>query len=221
VWSRGKAGDNIKRLPIANPSLYIFRKEINMSDIEFLDDVSIKIYFDKTQMTLDTVQECLKDLLCFTPNKMMIKDYKRNLPVRYSNNSFIALLKILIKEDVFSAKVIEDNDNINQMLFRKSKNFALISLIVANETYRENESNLQLKLNELFSKLNGVVGYTCSLKDNYWQNNNDLQQYILDGKPLEQLVIKQHRKLKSRQVVDVEYHPGHSHYVMDLWFGSC
>ena len=128
-------------------------------------------------------------------------------------------------EDLFRTNKFEDlnlSNEDNFFMIVTSKDTIKFSSRISREVVNKIQIDQIIEqLSTFFQICQGRVGFVCSSLDYYWQNNEDPKDYERKGKSLEGVVLKQDPLFRSRQIVDVEMLPGHSHNKFDSWFGSC
>jgi hypothetical protein len=183
------------------------------------DDITYKIVLENKEVTFNNLKKWFSKMLYFEPTEIMGEKISKGGSIKYNDNLFIKKIESLIHEERFTVRILDDELNI--ISFSRGREYSTIICSLSHKNYRENEEEVLSTIDSLFLDHDCVVAYICSSVDNLWQNNADIQSYKSHGKSIESLKLKQHRKIKNRQIVDIEFNPGHFHIVKELWFGSC
>jgi len=187
-----------------------------------MDKISVTIIFNSEQVTAHNVEGWFKDLVLFKPLKMRGKIITNNKSQAYDIGRFKKkLLEEVQSEDILNLSV-EDNEN-RFSLTRGAydSNISWVAFNIAYEFYEMNRALIMKHIDNFMIGHNGIVAYACSLEDEFWQDNEDIDYYIINGRSLDNIHTKSSSLFPDDVIVDTEFNPGHSHIVSGVWFGSC
>lgn len=135
-----------------------------------------------------------------------------------SKKLFDSIPGILRATSNFNLRVSNDNNSLS--FWKHEENSAIICSINSN-IFSEIRDVLLAKISDFFIRYGGIVAFMCSLEDDFWQNVTDLDCYKIHCKSIEGIHLIKREISQNTDIVDTEYNTGHSHFVNDLWFGSC
>ncbi|MFS1514418.1 hypothetical protein VQL36_18610 [Chengkuizengella sp. SCS-71B] len=183
-----------------------------------VENILFEIMMSNQEVSTMNLKKWFNNLVYFDPKKMMVPNIGGGKVRKYVPQTFYEALDKITGKDIFS--IMLDGDR-NYFTFTKGPFLCSISFRLNGEIYLKDQNIILENLDDLFKSHQSVVAYMCTSKDDFLQNNTDIDLYISKGKSLEDVRLKQHDVLKKRQVIDIEFNPGHSHLIRDVWFGSC
>ncbi|KZE42254.1 hypothetical protein AV540_25650 [Brevibacillus parabrevis] len=183
------------------------------------DKVIFHIVFENDSLTEQCLLDAFQGLVFFKATEMMGTEITGDKRKKYKESVLVSGLKKEVRISKMSVFINDECYNTLEV-YRGYFHSTLIGTL-SNELFEANKDKLLNLLDDFFQNYSGISGFCCSLEDNYLQNLKDVTRYIAKGKSTDNLIIIQDPIFKNRQMIDVEYNPGHSHIVSDLWFGSC
>lgn len=181
-------------------------------------NVKFSIYVGNQFVTVDNIKNWFEGMLFFQPTEMRGKFLAKGTVKYDSKKLFNSIEGILRENSNFNIRVSNDS---NSFSFWKHESNSSIICTVNGSIYSEIKNVLLEKINVFFMAYGGIVAFVCSSEDDFWQNLTDLDYYKIHGRSTEGVHTTKREISNDTLVVDVEYNPGHSHFVNDLWFGSC
>lgn len=183
--------------------------------------MSNKLYFEivfaKSEFTANLIREWFDSFLFFTPVQIY-GTVTTSGRFRTFSNSLLskAIDQELRRKGSFSLDV---NGEDCSLRCARGHYRARVS------GFRFLESNEELvtfakSIEAFFVKYKGIQAFICPADDHYWQNVTEPNLYRFENKSMEHLHFTRSPIFKNDMIIDVEYNPGHSHYVEDLIFGS-
>lgn len=181
-------------------------------------NVKFSIYLDNQSVTADNIKNWFEDMLFFKPTEMRGK-YLAKGTVKFNSQKLLdSIPGILRATSNFNLRVSNDNNSFS--FWKHEENSAIICSINSN-IFSEIRDVLLAKISDFFIRYGGIVAFICSLEDDFWQNVTDLDYYKIHCKSIEGIHLIKREISQNTDIVDTEYNTGHSHFVNDLWFGSC
>ncbi|RTE11187.1 hypothetical protein [Paenibacillus whitsoniae] len=178
--------------------------------------ILFEIYFDGQFKSTNEIADLLFGIKYFAPTKMKGSGMTSGSYQKFNEKKFSEGLRSEFEKGTNFIYGFKDEASNWFNLRRTDENmlisFALLDPLFNNEVLSDIEY--------IFIKYGGIVARGCSLEDDFWQNNTDLQFYSLKNKPLANVKLIPSPSFKDEKIVDVETKPGHSHIVSDTWFGS-
>lgn len=181
------------------------------------EKVFMNIKFDKSKITAENVEKWFRNMLLFKPHKMNGKRLTNHKTRKYVEGKFYSgIANEVVGDDRFGLELFSEDRKSMLMLTRTPLH---ASITITAEKHLA-ESVIKIA-NEFFVNYGGIVGYVCSGKDKFFQNLDQAYYFEAYGVSLEGIPLKERKSNLDPLYVDTEYFPGHSHYGLDLWFGSC
>ncbi|WP_409342719.1 hypothetical protein [Paenibacillus sp. MBLB4367] len=178
-----------------------------------------KLVVDSESLTEEKVSSLFKKMDLFVPSEMMGTNITKGKKKKFSETTFyLGILREIASHKPFTLGV---EDGANWLTVKKSNIHTFVTINLTGELFNQNKDRIFRFIEDAFSELSGIVAFACSSEDDFWQNNTDPDFYRLRNKSIEGVRLKQCPIIKGRQIVDIEYNPGHSHFIGDVWFGSC
>ncbi|NDI33803.1 hypothetical protein [Chengkuizengella sediminis] len=182
------------------------------------ENIIFEIVLNNQEVSSINLKKWFSTLVYFSPKKMKVPNIGGGKVKEYASEVFFEALDKVTSKDIFT--IMLDGDR-NFFTFTKGPFFCSITFRLNGGIYIKDQNKILKNLDDLFKNHQSVVAYMCTSEDDFLQNNIDIDLYKSKGKSLENVRLKQHDVLKRRQIIDIEYNPGHSHLVRDVWFGSC
>ena len=183
--------------------------------------ICFDLSFRLKSINSEQIKEFLEIFKYFETEKMKTKQLTNGKYLKYSKNKlYDNIEKEIFVEERGEITVKNESNRITILRERRNKNILFFTITLTEEIYELNKKEILNKVDSFMAKYNGISACAYSLKDMFWQENEDLDYYKEEGKSIEGL----HTKAGSRYneiIVDIEYNPGHSHSETGIWFGSC
>ncbi|MEW9702979.1 hypothetical protein [Paenibacillus sp. SI8] len=183
------------------------------------DKIVFSIVIDSSQATVGNVTQWFKSFNYFQASEMKGTFLTKGSLRKYNEKSFYNGIEKELKANKPITLGIEYEDN--WLTFKKSSYHSFLTCNLTSDIFAKNKEDILKYIDLFFEKYEGIVAYACSSEDNFWQNNTDIDFFGIKNKSMNNVRLKPCPVLVGRQIVDVEYNPGHSHFIKDVWFGSC
>ncbi|AEV68256.1 hypothetical protein [Acetivibrio clariflavus] len=181
------------------------------------DRVNVEIILKNKCLGYDIFDK-FSNLRLISFDTIRIRQNKKTKNVNYSEVQFCEILSNLLKvEDEF---VFEAYDKKNHFRILKKKINCIFSISLNPNIFINARNEIFSSINDLFIEDKAIVGHICDGVDYFWQNTEQLENYISYNKSYAHLKLIQNPYFRNDRIVDIEQNPGHSHMVNDLWFGS-
>lgn len=184
--------------------------------------VSIRVVLKSDVLSSNNVSEWFKSITYFEPKNMRGKSLTNNKLQKYNTKKFFeGISKELDSKDIVKISISDEQNSISLIRGAYNPEIAWITYSLTSELFEQNKSNLLEFIENIMKRYDGIVANICSLEDEFWQDNEDIDYYRLNGKSLEGIHMKGSPIFEDNIIVDTEYNPGHSHKPNGIWFGSC
>ncbi len=130
---------------------------------------------------------------------------------KYNEKRFWCGLDDELKEQKILIELSADTNYISISQNAWNKDYLYLTFVLGNEI---SDSNFEEDFQEYILE-NAIVAYSSSFEDSVQQSAKSVTYYEMKDLSLDGV------KLKDSKTVDIEYNPGHMHYVNGLMFGSC
>lgn len=185
------------------------------------DSFYFKITFEHQEMTESNVSQWFKEFSLFEPKEMRGTYLTKRMTHKYKPEKFFSTIqKELNENDLFSLSII-GNELGQNISVRRGNFFSSLNGSFSEDVYETNKQRILNLLNDTFERHQGITGFARSSNENFWQNLEDIDYYKRNKKSLWRVKLKKSPIFEDDKIVDVEYNPGHSHYVKDLCLTSC
>jgi hypothetical protein len=186
------------------------------------DKISVYIIFKSDKVTVENVTAWFNNMTFFEPIKMRGKILTKNRLQKYNSKKFLdGIEKELGAGDTVKLSVEDSENNFSLTKGAYNEDIAWVTFDLSYYIYEQNKTGILKFIDDFMQKYDGIVANACSLQDEFWQDNEDIDYYIIKGRSLENIHTKQNPIFPEDTIVDIEYNPGHSHIVNGIWFGSC
>lgn len=183
--------------------------------------INIDIILNSEEVNIQDLKTWVDIMSYFNPISMMCKKLTRGKFRKFNKEIFYKNIESELFEEDNSIIIKDDRNYIS--IYRNSNKKEVISLlcILEQDIFEENKKFILSLLNKFMVENKGIVAHVCSLDDWFWQNNEDLHVYQIRSKSIENIKIKKSEIFTDKDIVDIEFNPGHFHNVNGLMFGSC
>ena len=186
------------------------------------DRISIWIILKSSQVTEDTVSQWFRRMTYFVPSKMSGKVTTNSKLRKYdAKKLYDGINKELSLTGIVSISVRDDENSFSLIKGAYCQEITWISFVLRGDVFQQNKINIIDYIDNIMKMNDGIVARVCSLVDEFWQDNEDIDYYRIKGKSLQGIRTKKDELFEGNIIVDTEYNPGHSHIVNGIWFGSC
>lgn len=186
------------------------------------DRISIRIILKSSQVTEDTVSQWFRNMTYFVPSKMRGTVLTNNKSRKYDTKKFYdGIYKELNLADIVAISVEDDDNSFSLIKGAYCQEITWLSFGLSSDVFQKNKINIINYIDNIMMKYDGIFASACSLEDEFWQDNEDIDYYHIKGKSLLGINTKKDDLFPDDVIVDTEYNPGHSHIVNGIWFGSC
>lgn len=183
---------------------------------------SIRIILKSSKLSLINVLDLFNIFSCFKPSKMKGKKCTNGKSKKYNSKNFYeAIAKEIEKNDRVSLSISDDDNWIHLASGTYDQNIMWLDCCLTYDLFEEKKSSLLNAIDNIMRKYDGIAANICSLTDEYWQDNKDIDYYRIKGKSLEGIHTKKDPVFEDEIIVDTEYNPGHSHIINGIYFTSC
>lgn len=168
---------------------------------------------------IDYAREWMMQMALFNPTDMKLRHYKKGKFVSYKEKKFVEEISKEIDETNYSFMLMDDNNVIDTFMNGNSTEVAIFSAILDYDLFVRNEKKIYTFINNIMTQI-GIVGRIASLKDKFWQNNIDVEEYKRCKKSLLGVPLKPHPIFKGKKAVAVEKFPGYVVFIGNITFGA-
>ncbi|MFV0394903.1 MAG: hypothetical protein ACK5LC_10990 [Coprobacillaceae bacterium] len=155
----------------------------------------------------------------FKPTDMRIRHYKNGKNVKYNEKTLMNKMQDEFKFDKFDVYVTNRKSNIHCFKNQNYNGTVLATAVLEYDTYMENESRINLLINEIMDE-SGIVARAVSLTDSVWQSNTQVEMYEMKGKDISGVPLIDSKTFKGQKEVDVIKLPGYEEQIDGIWFGA-
>lgn len=184
------------------------------------DRINITVILKSNILNEGICNNWFSSLLQFKAEKMNCKKLTKGKFVNMDINKLQNEMKSELDEDISSIIIKGGKNSVSLNKGSINKGVTSLACILEKEIFDKNKSDIIEVVNN-FMNSNGIVAYMCSLDDSFWQDNEQVEMYNMMGRSLEGVKTKKNKGNESKEVVDIEFNPGHSHRPNGIWFGSC
>lgn len=186
------------------------------------DKISIRIILKSCMMSSNSVSEWFTAITYFEPRNMRGKSLTNNKLQKYNPKKFFeGISKELDSKDIIKLSIGDDQNSISLIRGAYKPDIAWLTYSLTFKLFQQKKSNILEFIDNVMQRYDGIVSSVCSLDDEFWQDNEDIDYYHLQGKSSIGIQMKKSPIFDNDMIVDTEYNPGHSHIVDGIWFGSC
>lgn len=187
-----------------------------------MDRITIEIQLKYNSITVDFIKYWFETMSYFKPIRMSGYNLTNRNTRKYYKNKFYDGIEKELVNDQAKLELTGDKNSIRiyKDLSRTKENIWL-SCNLNYDIYKENQKEIMEKIDNIMIKYDGIVAYQQSLNDWFWQNNRDISMYETRGKSLDNVRFTKSCIFPDKDIVDLEYMPGHTRLAKGLWFGSC
>ncbi len=141
---------------------------------------------------------------------------------KYNKKSLIKYLNSNIYNDKeVNFGISGDESYFDSLEVRKigARVYYAIYIDMSRKVFEDNKDDILKIIEEIFLKLNGVIGYIVSSAENSLQNLTDIDWFKRIGGDLKDVKIKKSPSNSEEMIIDKEYNSGHHHFEKGVHFG--
>lgn len=185
------------------------------------DGVVIRIIFDSSEVTIKNVEGWFREKYFFEPTHIRSKYLTQGNLRKFNHNRFFENINKILEDDRFDITVENEKNDFSLTRGTYTNKIAWLSCRLTPEKYESNKGKVIEYINTFMKKHKGIAAIMCSLRDYFWQNNENIQYHCAMGKSMEGVHTKPNPIFPTDTIVDTEFNPGHNHIVNGICFGSC